>query len=72
MLMGSTTNEKWRVLKDYEAKKLKTLVLQDGTNNVLKHTSKSAEVNFEEFKQLVNLCVEKFTPETFVLCEIPP
>ena len=69
---GSTTNEKLRVLKDYEAKKLKTLVLQDGTNNVLKHTSKSAEVNFEEFKQLVNLCVEKFTPETFVLCEIPP
>ena len=69
---GSTTNGKLRVLKDYEAKKLKTLVLQDGTNNVLKHTSKSAEVNFEEFKQLVNLCVEKFTPETFVLCEIPP
>ena len=61
-----------RVLKDYEAKKLKTLVLQDGTNNVLKHTSKSAEVNFEELKQLVNLCIEKFTPETFVLCEIPP
>ena len=69
---GSTTNEKLRVLKDYEAKKLKTLVLQDGTNNVLKDTSKSAEVNFEEFKQLVNLCVEKFTPETIVLCEIPP
>ena len=39
---------------------------------MLKHTSKSAKVNFEEFKHLVNLCVEKFTPETFVLCEIPP
>ena len=40
---------------------MKTLVLQDGTNNVLKHTSISDEVNFEEFKQLVNRCIEKFT-----------
>ena len=48
------------------------MVLQDWTNNVLKHTSKSAEVNFEEFKQLVNLCIEKIAPETIVLCEIPP
>ena len=69
---GSTTKEKLRVLRDYEAKKLKTLVVQDWTNNVLKHTSKSAQENFEEFKQLVNLCIEKITPERFVLCGIPP
>ena len=68
----STTNEKLRVLKDCEAKKLKILVLQDGTINVLKHTSKSTKVNFQEFEQLVNLCIEKITPETFVLCGIPP
>ena len=39
---------------------------------MLKHTSKSVEVNFEEFNHLVNLWVKKFTPETNVLCEIPP
>ena len=39
---------------------------------MLKHCSKPAEVTFEEFKQLVNLCIEIFRPETFVFREIPP
>ena len=32
----------------------------------------SDEITSEDFKQLGNLCIEKFTPETFVLYEIPP
>ena len=57
---GSKRNKKVRVLKVYEAK-IENIGL-----------TRRTEVKFEELKQLVNLCIEKFTPEKFVLCEITP
>ena len=45
---------------------------QDGTNNVFKHNSKSADENFLEHKKLIDLCMGKFNPDLCVVCEIPP
>ena len=53
-------------------KKIETLILQDGTNNVLKHHQKSAQDHFADHAKLVKKCIEKFQPEVFVVCEIPP
>ena len=69
---GSSTNEKLKVLEEYEPKHLKTLIIQDGTNNVLKHYNKNAQDNFAEHASLVAKCIEKFSPEVVVICEVPP
>ena len=68
---GSTTNEKLKVVCEYEDRKIETLI-QDGTNNVLKHHQKSAQDNFADHAKLVKKCIEKFQPEVFVVCEILP
>ena len=51
-------------------KKMKTIIIQDGTNNVLKHGKKSSQ-NFEEQKKLVDTCIEIFYPTVCVVYEIP-
>ena len=68
---GSTTLEKLKVVDKYESKKLKTLILQDGTNSVSK-SSKNGKDLFADYQKLVDKCMEKFTPDSMVLCEIPP
>ena len=47
-------------------------MIQDETNNVLKHNSKSANENFLEHRKLIDLCIKKFNPDVFVFCERPP
>ena len=69
---GSTTNEKLKVVSEYEDRKIEMLILQDGTNNVLKHHQKSAQDHFADHAKLVKKCIEKFQPEVFVICEVPP
>ena len=69
---GSTTNEKIKVFNRYDPKKIRTLVIQDGTNIVLKQNSKFANENFLQHKKLIDLCIEKFNPDVCVACEIPP
>ena len=50
--------------------KNETILIQDGTNNVLKH-GKNASQNFEGHKKLVDKCIEKFDLDVCVVCEIP-
>ena len=68
---GSSTKEKINVLSKYEKRNLKTLILQDGTNLVLKSNKTSDEL-FADYVELVGKSVDKFSPENVVLCEIIP
>ena len=52
-------------------KEIRTFIIQDVTNNILKH-DKSAAENFEEHKKLLSLCLKNFKLEVCVICEIPP
>ena len=69
---GSTTSEKLLVLDSYPEKKLKTVVLQDGTNAIAKHSGRSVEDLFEDYQKLVDKVLSKFTPDVLVLMEVPP
>ena len=66
---GSTTIEKLELLKKYPDTKMKTIILQDGTNSFLKFERKPKDV-FEQYKQLVKLCLEKFNPDKFYLMTV--
>ena len=48
---------------------MKTIIVQDGTNNVLKQ-GKNASQNFKEHKKLVDKCIKKFDPDVCVVCEM--
>ena len=66
----SSTKEKINVLSKYYERHLKTLILQDGNNSVLK-SNKTDEL-FADYVELVENSVDKFSPENVVLCEIIP
>ena len=66
-----STTKKLKILDDYPSKKLKTFILQDGTNNILK-VNKSAGDMFSEFNELVTKCKDIFETDVSVLCEVPP
>ena len=69
---GSTTDEKLAILEKYPDRKLRTVVLQDGTNSILKRkTSEVAEL-FDKYIELVKSVQRKFQPEYLVLCEVLP
>ena len=55
---GSTKIEKLELLKKCPETKMKTVILQDGTNSFLKFERKPKAV-FEQYKQLFKLCREK-------------
>ena len=67
----STTKEKIAIVEKYSERKMHSVVLQDATNSFLKFDRKPADV-FESFKKLVNICLEKFNPDQFVICEVIP
>ena len=69
---GSTTKEKLQLLQGYDQKKMKTVILQDGTNAILKQKSDHLETLFSDYKDLVSAIQEKFSPESLVLMEVPP
>ena len=48
------------------------MILQDGTNALLKIGSASTENLFDDFNTLVEAIREKFEPTNFVICEVPP
>ena len=68
---SSTTKEKFEILKNYLETKMKTAILQDGTNSFLKFERKPRDV-FEQCKQLVKLCREKFNADIFHLMTVTP
>ena len=69
---GSTTLEKMAVLKQYPEKKLKTVILQDGTNAIVKNCENDVEEVFNNYIELVQAVDEKFKPDQLVLMQIPP
>ena len=69
---GSSTNENFKVLEECEPNHLKTLIIQDGTNNVLKHYNENAQDNFAEQASLFAKCIEKFSADVVVIYEVPP
>ena len=58
-----------KIREKYNEKK--TLILQDGINNILKN-DRSADEIFQEFQQLIDKYMDEFEPDNFVLCEVPP
>ena len=50
---------------------MKTVILQDGTNSFFKFERKPKDV-FEQYKQLVKLCRDKFNPDKFYLMTVIP
>ena len=63
--------EKLKLLKKYPKTKMKTVILQGGTNSFLKFERKPRDV-FGQYKKLVKLCGEKFNPEKFYLMTVIP
>ena len=51
---------------------MKTVILQDGTNAILKQKSDHLETLFSDYNDLVSAKKGKFSPETLVLMEVPP
>ena len=43
---------------------MKTVILQDGTNAILKQKSDHLETLYSDYKDLVSAIKEKFSPET--------
>ena len=69
---GSITKEKIAVLEKYPEKELKTVVLQDGTNSILKQKHRDVNDLFNEYIELVEVVSHILKPKSLVLMEIPP
>lgn len=69
---GSTTLEKIEILKSVKSKKLRTVVIQDGTNALSKNPSLSAQKQLHDFCKLFDSVMDKFQPEKIFVCEVPP
>ena len=69
---GSSTKEKIRIVEKYEEKKIKTMVLQDGTNAILKQSNSPVEELMSDFSDLVDIVQQKFMPEHLLLLEVIP
>ena len=55
---GSTTKEKLQLLQGYDQKKMKTVILQDGTNAILKQKSDHLGTLFSDYKDLFSAIKE--------------
>ena len=51
---------------------MKTIIIQDGANSILKETNKSPEEIAHNIKALNSQIFEKFKPQKIFICEIPP
>ena len=69
---GSSTEEKIKVLDQYSQKKLKCVIIQDGTNSILKKIYSTIDEFSAKYEELIALITAKFSPESIVICEIPP
>ena len=70
---GSKTEDKIEIVKKYKiSTPLASLVLQDGTNTILKEKEKSVDEIIEGQRKLITLSQQIFRPEKIFMCEIPP
>ena len=68
---GSGTEEKIKVIEKYDDKKMNTVIIQDGTNSILKKQQIDVPQLFGSYKSLVQAVFDKFHPDHLVLCEVP-
>ena len=60
----------WQFWKSIQTTKLKTVVLQDGTNSILKRKTSEVAEHFDKYIELVKNVQWKFQPEYLVPCEV--
>ena len=60
---GATTEEKTSIVENNPEIKLKTVVVQDGTNSILKKKNSNVPELFETYKTLIENVFHKFQPE---------
>ena len=69
---GSTTKEKTNVIQELQPKKMKTVLIQDGTNSILKDKSRSIDELFLDYEQLIETTDKILSPDNIVLMQVPP
>ena len=69
---GSTSEEKLAITSQWEKKKLKTVTIQNGANNVLKHYNQAVEKVFQHHQDLIKQMQANHELQKVLLCEIPP
>ena len=69
---GSTTSEKIQILDQYPNREMTTVVLQDGTNTIVKNKDKPIDEIFNEYQVLLDKVREKFSPDILIALEVQP
>ena len=69
---GSTTKEKISIVDNYSERKLKTIIVQDGTNSLLKSRNASVDDLMQDYLDMIKKVDEKFNPNKIVLIIVPP
>ena len=69
---GSTTQEKLALMEQYPDLKMKTVLLQDGTNSILRNKNKDISELADDTCVLIQAIKENFSPDVLVFMEVPP
>ena len=69
---GSTTCEKNEVVKQLPKTVIKTVLIQDGMDSILKEKQKNIDELFEKYTDLVDITRNTLSPENIVLMQVPP
>ena len=69
---GSKTIEKIMTIRNYPKKKMKNVILQDGTNSISFEKGKTVDELIEEHAELIELIKDKFDPERILVMQVPP
>ena len=69
---GSATLEKMALMEQYPDLKMKIVLLQDGTNSILRNKNKDISELVDDTCVLIQAIKEKFSPDVFVFMEVPP
>ena len=68
---GSTTKEKITVVDNYSERKLKIIIVQVGTNSLLKSRNASVDDLKQDYLELIKKVDEKFNPNKIALMTVP-
>ena len=68
----STTLEKLALMQQYPDLKMKTVLLQDGTNSILRNKNTDISELADDTCVLIQAIKENFSPDVFVFMEVPP
>ena len=69
---GSTTLEKLALMEQYHDLKMKTVLLQDGTNSILRNKNKDISELADDTCVLIQAIKEKVSPDIIVFMEVLP